>query len=381
VRVLDLTHGLNGPFSTMLLAHMGAEVLKLEYGDGDHFRHSWMPEGVTRDGYEFLTVNSNKKGITLNLKHEKGKELFRQLVCKSDVVTENFTVGVMDRLGLGYEALRTVNPRIIYACSRGYGETGPYAEVRAYAGTIMAMSGWQHAAQTAAGQPGSKVLGIGDEAAGVSTALGICAALYARDRTGKGQKIEVSMQEAMMGFMVSHFHTHFEGVKIGSAPKPCADGYYAYHAPDADAPDKLWDRLLETVGGAEVAEDPRYANAERRRENYAALEEILAGWVSTHTRLEIWRLFGGLGLATGPVLSIGDVLEDPHLQERGAFLKIEHPDAGEVTLLAPWIRFSETPAALTAPSPGLGQHNREVFSELLGLNDDQIAELAEAGII
>jgi len=365
----------------MLLAHMGAEVLKVEFGTGDHFRHSWMPDGVTRDGYEFLVVNANKKSVTLNLKNEKGKELFRQLVAKSDVVSENFTVGVMDRLGLGYEALREINPRIIYACSRGYGETGPYANIRAYAGTIMAMSGWQYAAQAAAGEPGIKVAGIGDEAAGVSTALGVCAALYAREQTGRGQKIEVSMQEAMMGFMVSHFHTHFEGVKIGSAPKPCADGYYAYHAPDAEAPDKLWAQLLEAIGGSELARNPAYATARFRRENYAALEGVVSEWVRTHTRQEIWQVFGGLGLATAPVLSIDDVLEDPHLQERGAFVRVEHPAYGDLTLLAPWIRFSETPGAVTAPGPAVGQHNQEVLRDLLGLSPEQVDQLASEGAI
>jgi crotonobetainyl-CoA:carnitine CoA-transferase CaiB-like acyl-CoA transferase len=380
-RILDLTHVLNGPFGTMLLAHMGAEVLKVEHGAGDHFRHSWMPDGVTRDGYEFIWVNSNKKSITLNLKHEQGKEIFRRLVAKCDVVVENFTVGVMDRLGLGYEALREINPRIIYACSRGYGESGPYANIRAYAGTIMAMSGWQDVAQTAAGHPGMKVVGIGDEAAGVSTALGVCAALYAREQTGRGQRIEISMQEAMMGFMISQFHTFFEGVKIGSAPKACADGYYAYRAPEAEASDRLWRQLLEAIGGPELAHDAAYATADLRRENYDSLEKIVSEWVRTHTRKEIWQVFGALGLATGPVLSLSDVLDDPHLRERGAFVKMPHPDAGEVTMVAPWIRFSETPAALTSPAPAVGQHNQEVFGDLLGLDAAQIADLAKAGAI
>jgi len=381
VRVLDLTHVLNGPFSTMLLAHMGAEVLKVEYGSGDHYRHSWMPKGVTRDGYEFLVVNSNKKSITLNLKHEKGKDLFRRLAAKSDVVSENFTVGVMDRLGLGYDALREINPRIIYACSRGYGETGPYANIRAHAGTIMATSGWQYAAQSAAGMPGMKASGIGDEAAGVSTALGICAALYARGQTGVGQRIEVSMQEAMMGFMVSQFHTHFEGVKIGSAPKPCADGHYQYRLPDVEAPDRLWQKLLLGIGRADLADDPAYATSEARRDNFAALDELFAAWVREHTREEIWRLFGGLGLSTGPVLSIGDVLEDRHLKEREAFVHVDHPVAGDVTLLAPWIRFSRTPSAVEAPAPLVGQHNQEVFQRLLGLSPAEVDQLAEEGAI
>src|SRR5919197_1356531 len=146
VRVIDLTHVLNGPFSTMLLAHMGAEVVKIEHGPGDRFRHAWMPIDADHDGYEFLWVNSNKKCITLDLKHPRGKELFRELVKRADIVAENFTVGVMDRLGLGYEALREINPRLIYASSKGYGERGPYKHIRANASTIMSITGWTNAA-------------------------------------------------------------------------------------------------------------------------------------------------------------------------------------------------------------------------------------------
>ena len=139
VRVLDLTHVLNGPFCTVQLAHMGAEVIKVEYGAGDRFRHAWMPVDVKRDGYEFIAVNANKKGIVVDLKQAEGKQVFVELVKRSDIVVENFTTGTMDRLGLGYEALREINPRLIYACSRGYGESGPYRHVRANAATISAI--------------------------------------------------------------------------------------------------------------------------------------------------------------------------------------------------------------------------------------------------
>jgi len=380
VRVLDLTHVLNGPFATGLLAQMGAEVLKVEHGKGgDRYRHSWMPPDAPRDGYEFLMVNSNKKGITINLKHEKGKEIIRKLVEKSDVVAENFTVGVMDRLGLGYEALREINPRIIYAFSRGFGETGPYRHVRANASTIMAMSGWQHSAQRLAGQPGVKALGIGDEAAGVSLALGICGALYAREVTGKGQKVEVSMQEALMGFMPSTFHTHFEGRSVGQPPKPCSDGYYAFHLPDMS--DELWRDLSAAMGSPELAEEPRFATQKARRQNYHEVEEVMSEWVQSKTRQEIWDTFSSFGLSSGPVLSLGEVIEDPHIKERKAFVQVEHPRSGTVTLLAPWIRFSETPSEISRAAPLIGQDNVAVYGELLGLSDDEVQKLADEGAI
>ena len=379
VRVLDLTHVLNGPFCTMVLAHLGAEVLKVEYGPGDRFRHSWMAPSAKRDGYEFLMVNSNKKGITLNLKHEKGRHIFRQLVDKSDVVTENFTVGVMDRLGFGYDALCEINPRIIYACSRGYGEDGPYAHVRANAGTIMAMSGWQYAAQEQAGVPGVKAMGIGDEAAGISLALAICAALYEREQSGKGQKIEVAMQEALMGFMASTFHTHFEGRKVGAAPKEAADGNYSFHLPDVT--DDLWAKLSAAMGKSELAEDERYATVKGRRQHYEELEELVSEWVGGKTRRELWEVLSGFGLSSGMVLSLGEAIEDPHIKARGAFVDVEHPEAGTLKLLAPWMRFSETPAKITSPAPLIGQHNREVYGDLLGLSEAEIDKLAEEGAI
>lgn len=379
VRVLDLTHVLNGPFCTVLLAHMGAEVLKVEYGDGDRFRHAWMPPDAERDGYEFIAVNSNKKGIVLDLKKDEGKDLFRRLVQKSDVVVENFTTGTMDRLGLGYETLRTVNPRIIYACSRGFGEDGPYKHVRANAVTIAAMAGWAHAAMEQAEKPGIKGPVVGDEAAGVSMALGIVAALFNRAQTGIGQKIEVSMQEALLGFMVSPLHTHFEGRPIGMPPKQCSDGYYAFHVPDMT--DDLWTKLVTAFGRPELASDPRFSTVRNRRNNYAMVEDAITQLVRGRTRAEVWSVLKVLGLSSGPVLSLGEVVEDEHLKARGAFVEVDHPEAGKVTLLAPWIRFSETPASITSPAPLIGQHNREVFGELLRLTDEEIAGLEQRNVI
>ncbi len=379
VRVLDLTHVLNGPFCTVVLAHLGAEVLKVEYGPGDRFRHSWMAPDAKRDGYEFLMVNSNKKGITLNLKHKKGRELFRQLVEKSDVLVENFTVGVMDRLGFGYETLKNINPRIIYACSRGYGEDGPYANVRANAGTIMAMAGWQYAAQELARKPGVKAMGIGDEAAGISLALAICAALYSREQTGRGQKVEVAMQEALMGFMASSFHTHFERRGVGAAPKEAADGHYSFHLPDVT--DDLWANLSAAMGKPELAEDPRYATAKARRQHYEELEELTSEWVRGKTRRELWEVLSSFGLSSGMVLSLGEAIEDPHIKARGAFVDVEHPQAGTLKLLAPWMRFSDTPAKITRAAPLIGQDNNEVYGELLGLSESEVRELAEEGAI
>lgn len=379
VRVLDLTHVLNGPFCTQLLAFMGAEVLKVEPRTGDRYRHSWMPADVDRDGYGFLAVNSNKKGITLNLKAPRGQELLRELVKISDVVVENFTVGVMDRLGFGYEALKELNPRIIYACSRGYGETGPYASVRSNALCNMAMSGWQHTAQEYAEKPGAKALGIGDEAGGISLAVGICAALYEREKTGRSQKIEVSMQESLLAFMSQVLHAHFEQQNVGLPPKECADGYYTFHL--VFISDEQWRSLAEAMERPDLARHPSYTTRQGRREHAEELEELVGAWVRSKTRAELWEALRPGGASSAPVLSLSEVLDDPHIRAREAFVEVEHPQAGRVKLLAPWIHFDESPCAITSPAPAIGEHNREVYRRLLNLSDEDIDQLQSDKVI
>jgi crotonobetainyl-CoA:carnitine CoA-transferase CaiB-like acyl-CoA transferase len=379
VRIIDLTHVLNGPFSTMLLAHMGAEVIKVEYGDGDRFRHAWMPLDADHDGYEFLVVNTNKKGITLNLKAEKGKHLFTELVKRADVVVENFSVGVMERLGFGYAELREINSRIIYANAKGYGNDGPLAHIRANAQTIMAATGWTNVSWEFSGRAGTIPQGIGDEAAGVSMALGIVAALYSREKTGQGQKIEVSMQEALLGFMVSNFHTHFEGQSVGAPAKQCADGYVAFHLPDM--PQEQWESFLVAMGHPEAADDQRFASVRARREHYAEWEELVTGWVRATTRARLVEVFRVTGISAAPVQTLAEVVEDSHLHDRGAFVEVDDPHAGSVKMLRPWIRFSDTPSAIASSAPEIGQHNAEVYGELLGISDAELKELQDEGVI
>lgn len=379
VRVLDLTHVLNGPYATMLLGHMGAEVLKVEYGKGDRYRHSWMPPDAERDGYEFLAINANKKCITLNLKHPEGRDLFERLLARSDVLVENFAHGAMERLGYGYEALKAINPRVIYAVARGYGETGPNASMRAFAPTVMASAGWVDTAWKFSGQPGTKVLGIGDEAAGVSLALGIVSALYSRERTGQGTKIEISMQEAMLGFMVSTLHTLFEGQPVGGRYFACADGYVSFHLPDM--PDELWRNLTAALGHEDAATDPRFDSPAARRRNFPEVQEKVAEMVRGHSRAELWEIFKTHKLASHPVLSIAEVVESEHIKDRGAFVSVEHPTAGTLRLLRPWIRFSEMPTSIDHAGRAVGEDNAVVYRDLLGIDEDRLRELKAAGAI
>jgi crotonobetainyl-CoA:carnitine CoA-transferase CaiB-like acyl-CoA transferase len=379
LRVIDFTHALNGPFCTMLLGHLGAEIIKIEPPSGDRFRRSWMPRGAKKDAYEFLWINVNKKSVVLNLKNERGVELARQLITRADVLVENFQKGTMERFGLDYDSLKTLNPRLIYACSRGYGESGPYAAYGNTAQSNNSMTGWTHTSWGYSGAPGKKALGIGDEAAGVSMCVGILAALHARERTGEGQRIVVSMQEAVLGFMISSMHEYFTGIEVGNLPIQVADGFFTLRVPDIS--DQVWSKLAHLMDREDVVRDPRFLTAEARRQNQAELEEIIKAWAREKTRQELWDSLRDLDYFGAPVLSTREVLEDPHIKVRQAFIERDHPTAGPTTLLAPWIHLSKTPASIRDDAPSIGQHTHEVLGGLLGLSKVELGDLRAQGVI
>ena len=379
IRVIDFTHALNGPFCTMLLGHLGAEIIKIEPPAGDGFRRSWMPPDAGIDAYEFLWINVNKKSVVLNLKTARGVELARQLIAKSDVVVENYHAGQMEKFGLGYEQLKDLNPRLIYACSRGFGETGPYKDYGSTAHTNNSMTGWTHTGWKYSGAPGTKAIGIGDEAAGVSMVCGILAALHARQRTGEGQRIVVSMQEALLGFMISEFHEHFIGIEIGNKPVPVADGYFTLRIPELS--DRGWAKLARFMAREDLLEDARFATAAARKQNRSALYELLRSWMRGKNRQELWDGLRAIDYFGAPVLSMGEVLEDRHIKERQAFIQRNHPRAGPVTLLAPWIHMSKTPASIRDDAPVLGQHTDQTLTALLGLGAAEVADLRAQGVV
>ena len=379
VRVIDFTHALNGPFCTMLLGHLGAEIIKIEPPSGDGFRRSWMPREASTDGYEFLWINVNKKSVVLNLKDERGIELARQLIARADVLVENYQKGTMERFGLDYDSIKDLNPRLIYACSRGYGEWGPYSAYGNTAQSNNSMTGWTHTSWEYSGAPGTKALGIGDEAAGVSMALGILAALHARERTGVGQKIVVSMQEAVLGFMISSMHEYFTGNPVGNRPMRVADGYFTLRMPEIS--DAAWPKLARLIGQEALVEDPRFATTSARRQHRTDLEKIIREWAQGQTRRALWEGLRDLGYFGAPVLSFREVLEDPHIKERQAFIERDHPSAGPTTLLAPWIHLSMTPTAIHDVAPILGQHTDEVLGRLLELTAAELGELRARGVV
>jgi crotonobetainyl-CoA:carnitine CoA-transferase CaiB-like acyl-CoA transferase len=378
LHVIDFTHALAGPFCVMLLGHLGADIIKVEPPNGDEFRRLWMQPGATTDAYESLWINVNKKSIVLNLKTPKGVELARQLIARADVLVENYQKGVMERFGLDYDSIKALNPRLIYACSRGYGEWGPYANYGNTAASNNSIAGWTHSAWKNNGAPGTKTLGIGDEAAGVSIALGILAALHARERTGEGQKVEVSMQEAVLGFMTSSLHEHFTGNSVGNRPMKVADGYFTLRVPDMS--DSVWAQLAQLIGQVSLSQDPRFTTVAARRQHRGELEEIVRTWASGKTRQEIWDGLRELDYFGAPVLSVGEVMKDQHIKERRAFIERDHPAAGRTTLLAPWIHLSKTPTSIHHDAPAIGQHTDEVLGAL-GLTTADLADLLAQGVI
>jgi crotonobetainyl-CoA:carnitine CoA-transferase CaiB-like acyl-CoA transferase len=379
IRVIDFTHALNGPFCTMMLGHMGAEIIKIEPPAGDGFRRSWMPPNSKVDGYEFLWINANKKSVVLNLKEARGADLARRLIAKADVVVENYHTGTMEKFGLGYEDLKKINPRIIYSCSRGFGESGPYKDYGSTAHTNNSMTGWTHTGWNYSGAPGTKAIGIGDEAAGVSMVCGILAALHARERTGEGQRIVVSMQEALLGFMISEFHEHFIGIEIGNKPVPVADGYFTLRIPDLT--DRGWVKLVQFMERDDLLEDARFATAAARKQHRAELYELIRSWIRGKKRQELWDGLREIDYFGAPVLSMGEVIEDKHIKERKAFIDRNHPIAGPTKLLAPWIHMSKTPASIRADSPAIGQHTDEVLAGILGLNAGELSALRAESVI
>lgn len=378
LRVIDFTHALNGPFCTMLLGHLGAEVIKIEPPGGDAFRRQWMPN-TDREAYEFLWLTMNKKSVVLNLRSKRGKELARQLIAKADVLVENFQQGTMEKFGLDYDSIKDLNPRLVYACSRGFGEWGPYSPYGSNAGVNNGMAGWTHTGWEYSDAPGTKTIGIGDEAAGVSMAVGILAALRERERSGQGQKIVVSMQEAVMGFMISSFHEYFTGNKIGTKPFPVADGYFTLRT--ADVSDDGWRTLAHLMGHDDLADDDRFSTATARREHHKEIDQMVRAWAGQRTRQEVWEGTRDLGYFGSPILSIAEMLEDPHVQARKAFVERDHPEAGPTTFLAPWIHLSRTPASIRWDSPRVGAHTDEVLTGLLGLGDAELDDLRKQGAV
>ena len=388
VRVLDLTRVLAGPFCSMILGDMGAEVIKIEEpGKGDDTR-AW-PPFVEGEATYFMAVNRNKRSVTLNLKATEGRAIFQKLVRKSDVVLENFRTGTMERLGLGSKALARLNPRLVYCAISGFGESGPEAARAGYDLVVQAESGIMDITGFEDGPPVKVGTSIADLVAGMSAAHGVTLALLARHRTKRGQKVEISMQDAMAALL-----TYQAGIYFGTGQKPGRRGnkhpsivpYEVFRAADAYltlgvANNSLWERCCEAMEHPELTRDPRYATETARVQNREVLVPRLNEILGARTADEWLKRFEAAGVPAGRIRTVAEVCESPHLKARGMIVTLPHPKAGEVRVLGVPIRLHATPGKAGTPPPLLGQHTERVLRGVLGLARTEVARLRAAGVV
>lgn len=387
VRILDLTQYEAGTSSTQALGWLGADIVKVEPpGRGEPGRRLGGGDGA--DSVYFITLNNNKKSLSLDLKSERGREVFLRLVPNFDIVVENFTLGTMERLGLGYETLRDLHPQLIYCTVKGFGVSGPWAHTKSFdmvaqaTGGAMALTGTE---ETIPLKPGPT---IGDTGTGVQAAIGMLAALWQRQRDGVGQKVELSMQEAMTNYtrvpMTRRYTAGDPAPPYGdgqTAPTglfPCKPGGRSDWVWIVVANARMWRSLLEAIGREDLLDghDPQGITRNAGEE----LREVIEAWTQERTKFEVMEVLGKVGVPTGPVLDSGEIYGNEHLRERGMLVEIEHPQRGPMTLLGCPIRLSESPA-VHQRAPLLGEHTQEVLAAELGLSAAEVEELAAAGVV
>ena len=402
VRVIDLTAYLSGPFVSMNLAAMGAEVVKIERPKvGDPCR--WNPPFAGSDGvgYErktdtdvsliYLKRNRGKKSISLNMQKDEGKEIFRRLVEKGDIVIENFAPGVIERLGFDYPKLKQINPKIIYCSISGYGQNGPYRDRTAFDLTIQASSGIMGVTGFPDGPPTRCGAWIGDMIPAMYGLSGILAALFSREKTGKGERIDISMQDSCFSMIMDEaldFHLSV-GIPMRTGNRnprlapwntyPAKDGYVILCV----ANNSQWEAFLEAIERQDLKEDPRFKNQVGRAKNSDDVEEIVLDWLKPLTKEEALRRLREKKVPCDPVPEIDEVFEDPQLKHRGMIQELLHPISGRTGIKTAGfpIHFTECQAGLQGPAPYPGQHSEEIYKGLLGISQEELDKLKEEGII
>lgn len=385
IKVLDLTRVLAGPYATMILGDLGADIIKIEMPvTGDDSR-AFGPY-VNNESAYFMSLNRNKRSITLNLKSEEGKKVFLEMVKKADVVVENFRPGTMEKLGLGYDCLSQVNPKIIYAASSGFGHTGPYSKRAAYDSVVQAMGGIMSITGEKGGKPVRVGSSIADINSGLFTAIGILAALNNRHVTGKGQKVDVAMLDSLVAILenaVARYVVTGEAPKPGGNRHPSIVPFEPFETSNGEVVvaagnDVLWAKFCEVLGKEELINDERFATNPLRNENYDELRPLIAEAMVKKSTEEWLEILDKVGVPNGPINTIDKVLQDPQVIAREMIVEVEHPVAGKLKMPGVPIKLSDTPGSVRTPAPILGQHTEEILKELLGYNDEQIQKLRDS---
>ncbi len=390
VTVLDLTWVLAGPFGSEILCDLGAEVIKVERPPFGDVARTTGPHIKNESGY-FFSVNRGKKSICLDLKRPAGKDLFLQLTEKADVVMENFTPGTMESLGLSYETLSAHNPRLIYAATSGFGQTGPDRLRPALDIVVQGMGGIMSITGEPGGPPVRPGISLGDIAAGLYTAIGILAVLHEREKSGRGQMVDISMLDCQIAILENAFMRYFA---TGETPgpigtrHPLATPFQAFSTKDGwivlalswGVPNQ-WELLCATIGRPDLIDDPRFDSPALRTEHHAELEPMLNEALRQRTTEEWLREFDTIGLPCGPLNDIPHAAEQPQVKAREMLVEVEHPAGFSLKVPDTPVRLSRTPGGIQGPPPAIGEHTDEVLTSLLGLSAKEIADLRDQQVV
>jgi formyl-CoA transferase len=391
IRVIDMTHNQAGPACAQILGFLGADVIKLEEPKGGDVARTNMRDKPDSDSLFFLILNANKRSLTLNLKTEDGKALFRRLIGESDVLLENFGPGALDRLGLGYDTLSKLNPKLIYATIKGFGTYGPYSGYKSFEPIAQAMGGAMAVTGFPENPPTYVFPAIGDSGTGMHMAIGILAALQQRHASGKGQHVEVSMQDAVVNLIRVSLRDHQRyghppprvgnqlGRTVPGTTYPCAPGgpndfVYIFAQP------QMFGSFLKAIGQPALADDPRFRTPEARWENRAAFDAITEAWTRQHTKHEVMAILGEAGVPSGACQDTGEVLADPHLRARDMIVDVDFPTRGTYQTVGCPIKLSDSPAEITRP-PLLGEHTGDVLGSLCGVGPEELQRLRDSGVV
>src|SRR5215469_3718388 len=360
IRIIDMTHNQAGPACAQILGFLGAEVIKLEDPKGGDVARRNMRDRSDSDSLFFLLFNANKRSLTLNLKTGRGKELFRTLIAKSDVLLENFGPGALDRLGFGFAALNAINPRLVYATIKGFGTYGPYRDYKSFEPVAQAMGGAMSVTGFPDEPPTYVVPAIGDSGTGMHMAIGILAALEQRHRTGRGQEVEVSMQDAVVNLIRVSLRDHQRfgasmprrgnqmGRGVPSTTYRCAPGGpndYVF----INAQQQMWPAFAAAIGQPDLTDDPRFASEEARWEHRAELNPIIESWTRGRSKHEAMRVLASVGVPCGACQDTGEVLADPHLAARRMIVDLDYPTRGRYQTVGCPIKLSDSPVEVTRP--------------------------------
>lgn len=389
IKVLDLTRVLAGPFCTMILSDLGAEIVKVEIPvKGDDARH--FGPFMNEKSLYFLSINREKKSVSLNLKTGKGKEMLKEMVKHFDVIIENYRPGTMEKLGLGYETLKEINPKLIYAASSGFGHSGPNSKKPAYdilaqaGGGIMSITGWP-------GSPPTRVgMSLGDITASLYTAIGISSALYQRQVTGKGQKIDIAMLDCQVSILENAL-ARYQVEKKSPEPlgnrHPTIVPFQAYKAKDkyfviGVGNDNLFVKFCAAIGRDDLKENPKFKTNGDRTKHVDELNQILEGIFPNKTADEWLKIFEDFQIPSSPINSIDNVMEDIQVLARNMIVEVEDKQAGKVKIAGNPIKMTNVPDTnQRGPAPEIGEHNEEIYENILGYTQVQIKDLKDQGVI